>query len=146
MLRPTLAEMLMGIRRTITETLMPELDSPYAQSQAMTAANVLAYVAASLETAPNYDRFEVDDLRNTFEAISRTGNSSMADQLRSALEAARQSPPNRPAMEAAMAEFVTALALKRLPQPLADEVRGYVQRHLGRMIALLAPGLGALGQ
>src|SRR2546423_594247 len=114
MLRPTLAEMLLGLRRTIVETLAPELTSPYAQGQAATASNVIAYVTASLEAAPSYDRFETEDLSNIFIAIhngaaaSALSDEALKSQLDAGFKAATQSSPDRASMEAAMSELVAA--------------------------------------
>ena len=52
MLRPTLNEVISGMQRTIMEALLPELTSPYAQGQAMSAILMLAHAAAALESAP----------------------------------------------------------------------------------------------
>ena len=49
MLRPTLNELISGMQRTIMEALMPELTSPYAQGQAMSAIGMLAHAAAVLD-------------------------------------------------------------------------------------------------
>src|SRR5437588_13014780 len=97
MLRPTLGEIVSGIRRTILETLAPELASPYAQSQAATAANLLSYVAGSLQTAADYDRGEIEDLSRTFLAIEAAASppATLLARLEAATSAARHTPPAR---------------------------------------------------
>ena len=49
MLRPTLNELISGMQRTIMEALMPELTSPYAQGQAMSAIAMLAALSDPVE-------------------------------------------------------------------------------------------------
>ena len=74
MLRPTLNELLSGMQRTIIEALMPELTSPYAQGQAMSAIAMIGHAAAVIEATPAYDAAEIKDLRATFAAIKRLGD------------------------------------------------------------------------
>jgi hypothetical protein len=69
MLRPTLAEILSGIQRTIMETLFPELTSPYAQGQAAMISMNLSHAVESLESAPAYDAAEIGDLKQTLFAL-----------------------------------------------------------------------------
>ncbi len=126
MLRPTLAETLAGIQRTILGTLFAELSSPYAQGQAAMAAADLMHVAASLENAPAYDAAEVADLQQTL-ATPKS-------------ETARL---DRRAMEAAMAELAAALVLGKLDAASAETVRGYIRRHLDRARTLLKSSWGA---
>ncbi len=126
MLRPTLAEILSGIQRTILGTLFAELSSPYAQGQAAMAAADLTHVIASLENAPAYDAAEVADLKQTLAAI-RPEASSL----------------DRPAMEAAMADLAAALALGKLDDAAAETVRGYLRRYLDRTRELLKSSWGA---
>jgi len=126
MLRPTLAEILSGIQRTILGTLFAELSSPYAQGQAAMAAADLTHVIASLENAPAYDAAEVSDLKDTLAALKPEASSL-----------------DRPAMEAAMAELVAALALGKLDDASAGIVRGYVRRYLDRTRTLLKNNWGA---
>jgi hypothetical protein len=126
MLRPTLAETLSGIQRTILGTLFAELSSPYAQGQAAMAAADLTHVIASLETAPAYDAAEVADLRQTLAALKPEASSL-----------------DRPAMEAAMAELAAALALGKLDDESAETVRGYIRRYLDRTRELLKSAWGA---
>ncbi|MFI5351946.1 MAG: hypothetical protein ACHQZS_03210 [Candidatus Binatales bacterium] len=126
MLRPTLAETLSGIQRTILGTLFAELSSPYAQGQAAMAAADLTHVIASLETAPAYDAAEVADLRQTLAALKPEASSL-----------------DRPAMEAAMAELAAALALGKLDPASAETVRGYMRRYLDRTRELLKSSWGA---
>src|SRR5277367_5509310 len=143
MLRPTLNEIISGMQRTIIEALMPELTSPYAQGQAMSAIGMLAHAAAILESAPAYDAAEIKDLRTTFAAIKRLGDKHLSKKsgLRGALaratRASTKAPPDRRAMEAAMAEFTTAVALGQADDRVARHVRGYLGRHLERSRVLL---------
>jgi hypothetical protein len=143
MLRPTHRELLSGLQRTIGEALLPELTSPYAQAQAMSAVGMLAFAAATLDAHPAYDAAEVKDLRATCAALARLGtralpkNAALRAAVKSGARAAKKSPPDRRAMEAALAEFAAALALRQIDGPAARPVRGYLRRHLERMRALL---------
>ncbi|HZC47311.1 MAG TPA: hypothetical protein VE243_12595, partial [Candidatus Acidoferrum sp.] len=140
MLRPTLNELLSGMQRTITEALMPELTSPYAQGQAMSAVGMLAHAAAVLESMPAYDAAETKDLRTTFAALKRLGDKHISKKsgLRGALTRATRAghktknPPDRRAMEASMAAFATAVALGHVDDRVARLVRGYLRRNLER--------------
>ena len=147
MLRPTLNELISGMQRTIMEALMPELTSPYAQGQAMSAIGMLAHAAAVLESAPAYDAAEIKDLRATFAALKRLGDKHISKKtgLRSALaratRASAKNPPDRRAMEAAMAAFATAVALGEVDESVARHVRGYLKRNLERSRNLLGSSL-----
>ena len=147
MLRPTLNELISGMQRTITEALLPELTSPYAQGQAMSAIGMLAHAAAVLESAPAYDAAEIKDLRATFVALKRLGDkhvskkSGLRGALARATRASAKNPPDRRAMEAAMAAFATAVALGTVDQSVARPVRGYLRRNLERSRKLLGSSL-----
>jgi hypothetical protein len=147
MLRPTLNELISGMQRTIMEALMPELTSPYAQGQAMSAIAMLAHAAAVLESAPAYDTAEIKDLRATFAALKRLGDKHIPKKggLRGALaratRASAKNPPDLRAMEAAMAMFATALALGNADESVARQVRGYLRRNLERSRNLLGGSL-----
>ncbi len=147
MLRPTLNELISGMQRTIMEALMPELTSPYAQGQAMSAIGMLAHAAAVLESAPAYDAAEIKDLRATFAALKRLGDKHIPKKggLRGALaratRASAKNPPDHRAMEAAMAEFATAVALGKVDESVARQVRGYIRRNLERSRNLLGSSL-----
>jgi hypothetical protein len=149
MLRPTLNELISGMQRTIMEALMPELTSPYAQGQAMSAIMMLSHAAGVLELAPEYDAAEVKDLRATFAAIKRLGDKHLAKKggLRGALaratRAGAKNPPDRRAMEAAMGAFATAVALGEVDESVARHVRGYIRRNLERSRKLLGGTLPA---
>src|SRR5258708_24060374 len=138
MFRPTLNELISGMQRTIMEALMPELTSPYAQGQAMSAIGMLAHAAAVLESAPAYDAAEIKDLRATFAALKRLGDkhiskkSGLRGALARATRASAKNPPDRRAMEAAMAAFATAVALGNVDDSAARHVRGYIKRNLYR--------------
>jgi hypothetical protein len=143
MLRPTHIELLSGLQRTIAEALLPELTSPYAQAQAMSAVGMLAFVAASLDAHAAYDAAEIKDLRTTCMALARLGarslpkNAALRAAQKNGARAAKKPPPDRRAMEAAIAEFAAALALKQIDGAAARHIRGYLRRHLERMRALL---------
>jgi len=143
MLRPTLNELIGGMQRTIMEALLPELTSPYAQGQAMSAIAMLTHAAASLESAPAYDAAEIKDLRATFAAIKRLGDKHLPKKgglraaLRDAGRASAKSPPDLRGMEAAMSAFATAVALGQLDERIAHQVRGYIRRSLERSRNLL---------
>ncbi|HKN14390.1 MAG TPA: hypothetical protein VJX68_14460 [Candidatus Binatus sp.] len=147
MLRPTLNELIGGMQRTIMEALMPELTSPYAQGQAMSAIGMLAHAAAVLESAPAYDAAETKDLRATFAALKRLGDKRISKKngLRSALaraiRASAKNPPDRRAMEESMAAFATAVALGHADDSVARHVRGYIRRNLERSRKLLGGSL-----
>jgi hypothetical protein len=147
MLRPTLNELVSGMQRTIMEALLPELTSPYAQGQAMSAIGMLAHAAAVIESAPAYDAAEIKDLRATFAALKRLGDKHLSKKsgLRGALEratrASAKNPPDRRAMEAAMAVFATAIALGNVDESVARQVRGYLRRNLERSRNLLGNSL-----
>jgi hypothetical protein len=147
MLRPTLNELISGMQRTIMEALMPELTSPYAQGQAMSAIAMLAHAAAVLESAPAYDAAEIKDLRATFAALKRLNDKHIPKKggLRGALvratRASAKNPADRRAMEAAMAEFATAVALGKVDENVARQVRGYLRRNLERSRGLLGSSL-----
>ncbi len=147
MLRPTLNEVISGMQRTIMEALLPELSSPYAQGQAMSAILILSHAAAALESAPAYDAAEIKDLRATFAALKRLGNkhiskkSGLRGALAGAIRASAKSPPDRRAMEAAMAAFATAVALGDADESVARHVRGYIRRNLERSLNLLGNSL-----
>jgi hypothetical protein len=147
MLRPTLHELITGMQRTIMEALMPELTSPYAQGQAMSAIGMLAYAASALETAPAYDAAEIKDLRATFAAIKRLGDKhlpkkgGLRDALKRATRASEKAPPDRRALEAAMSAFATAVALGQVDNSVARHVRGYIRRNLERSRNLLTATL-----
>jgi hypothetical protein len=147
MLRPTLNELLSGMQRTIMEALMPELTSPYAQGQAMSAIGMLAHAAAVLESAPAYDAAEIKDLRATFAALKRLGDkhiskkSGLRGALTRATRASAKTPPDLRAMETAMAAFVTAVALGHVDDSVARHVRGYVRRNLERSRNLFGASL-----
>ena len=147
MLRPTLNELLSGMQRTIMEALMPELTSPYAQGQAMSAIGMLAHAAAVLESSPAYDAAEIKDLRATFAALKRLGDkhvskkSGLRGALARATRASAKTPPDWRAMETAMAAFVTAVALGHADDSVARHVRGYIRRNLERSRNLLGASL-----
>jgi hypothetical protein len=147
MLRPTLNELVSGMQRTIMEALLPELTSPYAQGQAISAIGMLAHAAAVLESAPAYDAAEMKDLRATFAALKRLGDKHISKKggLRGALaratRASAKNPPDRRAMEAAMAAFATAVALGEADEGVARHVRGYIKRNLERSRNLLGSSL-----
>jgi hypothetical protein len=135
------------MQRTIMEALLPELTSPYAQGQAMSAIGMLAHAAAVLESAPAYGAAEMKDLRATFAALKRLGDKHISKKggLRGALaratRASAKNPPDRRAMEAAMAAFATAVALGEADESVARHVRGYLKRNLERSRNLLGSSL-----
>lgn len=143
MLRPTLNELISGMQRTIMEALMPELTSPYAQGQAMSAIGMLAHAAAVLESAPAYDAAEIKDLRATFAALKRLGDKHLPKKggLRAALtratRASAKTPPDRRAMEESMSAFAIAVALGLCDDRVARQIRGYIHRNLERSRNLL---------
>lgn len=147
MLRPTLNELISGMQRTIIEALLPELTSPYAQGQAMSAVAMLSRATAGLQSEPAYDAAEIKDLRATFAALKRLGDkhiskkSGLRGALANAIRASAKNPPDRRAMEAAMAAFAGAVALGHADDGVARHVRGYLRRNLERSFNLLGRSL-----
>ncbi len=131
MLRPTLNEIIAGLQRSVLETLSPELSSPYALSQAVTAAGVLGYLSYAMVPTPEFDRQETADMTATLGKI--------AGQPRGA-------SVSRKEMEAAISELASKMVLGKLADADSAELRGYLRRHLDRMRTLLAPGLTVLGR
>ncbi|MGB8412886.1 MAG: hypothetical protein WCE23_08675 [Candidatus Binatus sp.] len=147
MLRPTLNEIISGMQRTIMEALLPELTSPYAQGQAMSAIIMLGHAASVLESAPAYDAAEIKDLRATFAALKRLGDkhiskkSGLRGALARAIRASAKNPPDRRAIEAEMATFAAAVALGHADDGVARQVRGYIRRNLERSRKLFGNSL-----
>jgi hypothetical protein len=147
MLRPTLNELISGMQRTIMEALIPELTSPYALGQAMSAVGMLAHAAAALESAPAYDAAEIKDLRATLAALKRLGDKhvpkkgGLREALKRATRASAKAQPDRRALEAAMSAFATAVALDQVDGSVARHVRGYMRRHLERSRKMLTATL-----
>ena len=131
MLRPTLNEIIAGLQRSILETLSPELSSPYALSQAVTAAGVLGYLSYAMGPTPEFDRQETADLSATLTKID--SKPAIAGT-------------SRKEMEAAISELASKMVLGKLSNADAAELRGYLRRHLDRMRKLLAPGITVLGR
>ena len=104
---------------------------------------MIAHAAAVLESAPAYDAAEIKDLRATFAAIKRLGDKHLGKKggLRGAIaratRASAKTPPDRRAMEEAMATFATAVALGHADDSVARQVRGYLRRNLERSRKLL---------
>jgi hypothetical protein len=142
MLRPTPKEALAGIQRTITETLIPELKSPFAMMQAGTAAVMLASITNWIESFPTHTAAEIEDLKRTFDALRPHGESAILEAagyretLESGVAASDEEPPDYNAMEAAMGELAGGVATGRIAGPVASEVRGYIRRHLERLRTL----------
>jgi hypothetical protein len=135
------------MQRTIMEALLPELTSPYAQGQAMSAIIMLGHAASVLESAPAYDAAEIKDLRATFAALKRLGDkhiskkSGLRGALARAIRAGAKNPPDRRAIEAEMATFAAAVALGHADDGVARQVRGYIRRNLERSRKLFGNSL-----
>jgi hypothetical protein len=142
MLRPTPKEIVAGVQRAITETLLPELKSPFAISQAATASMVLAAAAEWIETFPKHNAVEIEDLKQSFDALRPHGESAILEAagFREAIDggvrASDEDPPDYNGMETAMGELAGGVATGRIVGPVAAEVRGYIRRHLDRIRAL----------
>ena len=142
MLRPTSKEVIAGIQRTIIETMMPELASPFAMSQAATAAMVLMAASEWVDTFPKFHAAEIEDLKQTFDSLRPHGETGIIEAAgyREALDggvrASDQEPPDYRGMEAAMGDLAGGVATTRLPGPVAGEVRAYLRRHLDRIRGL----------
>jgi hypothetical protein len=86
-------------------------------------------------------------LRATFAALKRLGDkhiskkSGLRGALARATRASAKNPPDRRAMEAAMAAFATAVALGDVDESVARHVRGYLKRNLERTGQLLGNSL-----
>ena len=142
MLRPTLTELVTGLQRTVMMTLLPELQSPYAQAQAMAMIGVLGDVASRIESLPAYHVAEQKDLAATLKALKRIESRHVPKKLRktlgSGVRAAAKKIPDHRGMETAITSFATALALGELDPTAARLIRGYLKRHMDRMRATLA--------
>jgi hypothetical protein len=142
MLRPTPKEVIAGVQRTITETLIPELKSPFAIAQAGTAIMVLSAVAEWIESFPKHTAAEVEDLKQTFDSLRPHGDSAILEAagFREAIDggvrASDAEPPDYNGMETAMGELVGGVATGKIVGPVAGEVRGYIKRHLERLRVL----------
>jgi|SRR5271170_4474585 hypothetical protein len=142
MLRPTPKEIIAGVQRTIGETLMPELKTPFAISQAGTASMVLGAMAEWIESIPKHNALETEDLKQTFDALRPHGESAILEAagFREALEggvrASDEEPPDLNGMEAALGALAGGVATGTIVGPVAAEVRGYLKRHLERLRAL----------
>ncbi|HUY27093.1 MAG TPA: hypothetical protein VMV27_06695 [Candidatus Binataceae bacterium] len=139
MLRPTIKELLTGLQGTVTGILIPELTSPYAQGQAMHVAMMLARAAAAYDQEAKYLAAESKDLSAAIAALNRLApkhlGRGLGDLKKAAArgaKAAKASPPDHRAMEAAISEFAAALALGRLDDATARIVRTHLKRHLDR--------------
>jgi len=133
-------ELLAGLARTVHQTLLPELQSPYAQAQASSMIAVLMFAMAAADRTRDYDLAEVKDLRRTLSTLaSRSANdgSDVAAAIARGVRAASGAPVDRREMEAAIADLASSLALKRLERGRARTVRAYLRRHLARMRELL---------
>jgi hypothetical protein len=142
MLRPTPKEVIAGIQRTLVETLMPELKSPFAISQAATAALVLSTASEWIEAIPKHNAAEIEDLKRTFDALRPHGESAILEAagfrepIDGGVRASDEEPPDYHAMESAMGELAGGVATGKIVGPVASEVRGYLRRHLERIRAL----------
>jgi len=142
MLRPTPKEIVAGVQRTIAETLLPDLKSPFAMAQAGTAVMVLAAATEWIEAFPKHTAAEIEDLKQTFDALRPHGESAILEAagFREAIDvgvrASDEEPPDYNAMETAIGELAGGVATGRIVGPVAAEVRGYIKRHLERIRAL----------
>ena len=143
MIRPTPQELISGLQRTIAMTLLAELSSPYAQTQAMSAIGNLVTLEAWVDGKPAYDAAEVADLAATLKSLRRIEvkhiprKGGLKKALAQGLRGLAKKTPDRRAMEGAIAELVAGLALGELDETAARVVRGYVGRHLDRNRRLL---------
>jgi hypothetical protein len=142
MLRPTPKEIIAGLQRAITETMMPELKSPFALSQATVAAMILSEASGWIESFPAHAVAEAEDLIQTFDALRPHGESALLEAagfreaLQGGVQASDEEPPNHHAMENSMGELAGGVATGRIVGPVAGEVRAYIKRHLQRIRAL----------
>jgi len=142
MLRPTPREIIAGVQRTIAETMVPELKSPFAISQAMTAAMILSAASTWIEGLPAHAAAEIEDLKQTFDALRPHGESAIVEAAgyREAIDggvrASDEEPPDYNGMECAIGELAGGVATGRIAGPAAGEVRGYIKRHLERIRVL----------
>ena len=142
MLRPTPKEIIAGIQRTLGETLMAELKSPFAMVQAGTAMMVLGAAAEWIEAMPRHNAAETEDLKRTFDAVRPHGESAILEAagFREAIDggvrASDEEPPDLRGMESAIGALAGGVATGKIVGPVAEEVRGYIKRHLERIRAL----------
>jgi hypothetical protein len=142
MLRPTPKEIIAGLQRTVSETLLPELKSPFAISQAGTAGMVLGAAAEWIESIPGHNAAEIEDLKRTFDALRPHGESALLEAagfreaIDAGMRASDEEPPDLNGMETAMGELAGGVATGSIAGSVAAEVRGYIRRHLERIRAL----------
>jgi hypothetical protein len=142
MLRPTPKEIIAGVQRAISDTMMPELKSPFAISQGMTAAMILSEACKWIESFPAHAAAETKDLTQTFDALRPHGESALLEAagfreaLQSGVQASDEEPPDYRAMESAIGELAGGVATGRIAGPVAGEVRGYLKRNLERIRVL----------
>jgi hypothetical protein len=142
MFRPTPKEALAGIQRTISETLIPELKSPFAIAQAGTAVMVLSAVTEWIDAFPGHNAAEIEDLKRTFDSLRPHGESATLEAagFREAIDGGVRASDEEPSyyngMEAAMGALAGGVATGRIAGSVAGEVRGYIKRHLERMRTL----------
>jgi len=139
MLRPTPKEAIAGIQRTITETLMPELKSPFAISQAAVAVTVLTAATEWIESFPKHTAAEIEDLKQTFDSLRPHGESAILEaagfreSIEGGVRASDEDPPDYNGMETAMGALAGGVAIGSIAGPVAAEVRRYLRRHLERI-------------
>ena len=142
MLRPTPKEIIAGVQRAITDTMVPELKSPFAISQAAVAAMILSEASRWIESFPAHAATETEDLRQTFDALRPHGESAILEAagfreaLLGGVQASDEEPPDYHEMETAMGALAGGVATARIVGPVASEVRGYIKRHLQRIRVL----------
>ena len=145
MLRPNRKEIITGIQRTVVETLIPELKSPFAISQAATAALILSSASEWIESFPKYQAAESEDLKQVFDVLRPHGESAILeaagfrDSIEGGVRAADEDPPDYAGMEAAIGALAGGVATGRIVGPVAAEFRGYIKRHLERLRVLFPP-------
>jgi hypothetical protein len=128
MLRPNLNETLAGIVRTVGDTLAPELQSPYARSQALIVMGVTSGMLASLSVDAECEAAEIADLTHTLETLKCANPAG-----------------DRASMPALMSGFAAKLGAGKLDSETMEIVRGYLRRHVHRLRQASAPGLAVFG-
>ncbi len=103
---------------------------------------ILSMVSGWIESFPKHHADEIEDLKQTFDALRPHGESAVLEAagFREAIDggvrASDEEPPDLNGMETAMGELAGGVATGKIVGPVAAEVRGYIGRHLERIRAL----------
>jgi len=144
-----------GVVQTLTESVLPDLATPFARGQLYAAVDVLKNLRDRVEPRADLADAESDSaaaalagslavLDGTVAANGATA-ADVAARIRAALASAPAGPPatRRAALRAALADALTASA--DLPEDIARALRAPITQHLGaqamRDVAVLKPSM-----